>query len=123
MVESVSNIRNEMPLVRQDVALTSVSLISNNSRLPLPPDSSLLSTSPQEIQRQLEDRKEINETMLKLQDNIMEEIKALRSDMARQHNLEREKIEDLNKWRWIVVGAAGLVAWVVSTFTKSFLGR
>lgn len=74
-------------------------------------------------ERQLEDRKEINEMMVKLQDNIMEEIKALRSDMAKQHNLEREKIEDLNKWRWIVVGAAGLVAWVVSTFTKSFLGR
>ena len=74
-------------------------------------------------ERQLEDRKEINETMIKLQDNIMEEIKALRSDMAKQHGLEREKIEDLNKWRWIVVGAAGLVAWIVSTFTKSFLGR
>ena len=74
-------------------------------------------------ERQLEDRKEINETMVKLQDNIMEEIKALRSDMAKQHNLEREKIEDLNKWRWIVVGAAGLVAWIVSTFTKSLLGR
>ena len=74
-------------------------------------------------ERQLEDRKEINETMIKLQDNIMEEIKALRSDMAKQHNLEREKIEDLNKWRWIVVGAAGLVAWIVSTFTKSMLGR
>jgi hypothetical protein len=58
VVESVSNIRNEMPLVRQDVALTSVSLISNNSRLPLPPDSSLLSTSPQEIQRQLERHRE-----------------------------------------------------------------
>lgn len=74
-------------------------------------------------ERQLEDRKEINETMIKLQDNIMEEIKALRSDMARLHNIEREKIEDLNKWRWIVVGGAGLVAWVVSMFTKSFLGR
>ena len=58
VVESVNNIRNEMPLVRQDVALTSVSLISNNSRLPLPPDSSLLSTSPQEIQRQLERHRE-----------------------------------------------------------------
>jgi len=54
VVESVSNIRNDMPLVRQDVALTSVSLISNNSRLLPTPDSSLLSTSPQEIQRQLE---------------------------------------------------------------------
>ena len=58
VVESVSNIRNDMPLVRQDVALTSVSLISNNSRLLPTPDSSLLSTSPQEIQRQLERHRE-----------------------------------------------------------------
>ena len=54
VVESVNSIRNEMPLVRQDIALTSVSLISNNSRIQSTPDSSLLSTSPQEIQRQLE---------------------------------------------------------------------
>ena len=74
-------------------------------------------------ERQLDDRKEINEMMSSLQTNIMEEIKALREDMARQHNLERQKIEDLNKWRWIVVGAAGLVAWVVSTFTKTLLGK
>jgi hypothetical protein len=53
----------------------------------------------------------------------MEEIKALRDDMARQHIIERQKIEDLNKWRWIVVGAAGIVGWLVATFTKTFLGR
>jgi len=74
-------------------------------------------------ERQLEDRKEINETMAKLQDNIMEEIKALRDDMAKQHVIERQKIDDLNKWRWIVVGAAALVAWIVSTFSKSLLGK
>ena len=54
VVESVNSISNDMPLVRQDTALTSVSLISNNSRIQSTPDSSLLSTSPQEIQRQLE---------------------------------------------------------------------
>ena len=74
-------------------------------------------------ERQIEDRKEINEMMSELQTNIMHEIKALREDMARQHSLESQKIEDLNKWRWIVVGAAGLVAWVVSTFSKTLLGK
>lgn len=54
VVESVNSIRNDVPLVRQDVALTPVSLISNNTRIQPTPDSSLLSTSPQEIQRQLE---------------------------------------------------------------------
>lgn len=74
-------------------------------------------------ERQIEDRKEINEMMAELQNNIMEEIKALRDDMAKQHVIERQKIEDLNKWRWIVVGAAGLVAWVVSSFSKVILGK
>ena len=72
-------------------------------------------------ERQVEDRKEINDTMAKLQDNIMEEIKALRDDMDKQHVNERQKIEELNKWRWIVVGAAALVAWVVSTFSKTLV--
>jgi len=54
VVEPVDSIRNDVPLVRQDMALTSVSLISNNTRIQPTPDSSLLSTSPQEIQRQLE---------------------------------------------------------------------
>ena len=58
VVESVNSIKNEMPLVRQDIALTSVSLISNNSRIQSTPDSSLLSTSPQEIQKQLERHRE-----------------------------------------------------------------
>ena len=69
-------------------------------------------------ERQVEDKKEINIMMSELQDNIMEEIKALREDMAKQHTLERQKIDDLNKWRWIVVGAAAFVAWLVSSFAK-----
>lgn len=74
-------------------------------------------------ERQVEDRKEINEMISKLHIDIMDEIKALRDDMAKQHVIERQKIEDLNKWRWIVVGAAGLVAWVVSTFSRMMLGK
>jgi hypothetical protein len=74
-------------------------------------------------ERQVEDRKEINEMMNKLQASIMEEIKALRDDMAKQHIIERQKIEDLNKWRWIVVGAAGIVGWLAATFAKTFLGK
>lgn len=73
--------------------------------------------------RQVEDKKEINNLMSELQNNIMEEIKALRDDMAKQHIIERQKIEDLNKWRWIVVGAAGFVAWVVSILSKVVVGK
>jgi IMP dehydrogenase/GMP reductase len=74
-------------------------------------------------ERQVEDRKEINEMVMMLKATIMQEIKGLRDDMAKQHLIERQKIEDLNKWRWIVVGAAGLVAWVVSLFSKIIFGK
>lgn len=74
-------------------------------------------------ERQVEDRKEINEMISELQTTIMHEIKALRQDMASQHVIERQKIEDLNKWRWIVVGAAGIVGWLAALFTKIVFGK
>ena len=65
-------------------------------------------------ERQIEDRKEINEMMAVLQDNIMKEIKNLRDEMQRQHLIENKKIDELNKWRWIVMGAAAIVGWIIS---------
>jgi hypothetical protein len=65
-------------------------------------------------ERQLEDRKEINEMMAVLQDNIMKEIRSLREEMAKQHVIENKKIDDLNKWRWIVMGAAAIIGWIIS---------
>jgi len=73
-------------------------------------------------ERQNEDRKDLQEMMDDLRSDIMQEIKAMREDMAKQHNIERQKIDDLNKWRWIVVGAAAIVAWIVSSF-KNMIGQ
>ena len=68
-------------------------------------------------ERTIEDRKEINEMMNIMRISIMDEIKALRVDMASQHEVEKKKIEDLNKWRWVVMGAAAVIGWVLSRFT------
>jgi len=38
----------------------------------------------------------------------------LREEMAAQHEIEKQKIEDLNKWRWIVIGGAAVVGWILS---------
>ena len=65
-------------------------------------------------ERQIEDRKEINEMMSVLQDNIMKEIKALRDEMAKQHIIENKKIDELNRWRWFVIGGVAVVSWIVS---------
>ena len=64
--------------------------------------------------RTIEDKKELEQMMSSLQDNIMDEIKAMREDMQRQHEVENKKIEELNKWRWLVMGGAAVVGWIFS---------
>ena len=64
MVQPKSSISSsDMQLVKQDTDLTSKSLISNNSRETPTPDSSLLSTTPEEIQRQLKAWREQQERL------------------------------------------------------------
>ena len=45
--------------------------------------------------------------------NLMK-FKSLRDEMSKQHIIENKKIDDLNRWRWIVMGAAAMLGWVVS---------
>ena len=78
------------------------------------------------VQKLMEDRR--NETNQDLKDvyakitevetKIMDEMHGMREDMKRQHEEERKKIADLDKWRWIVVGAAAIVSWVAATFSN-----
>lgn len=77
------------------------------------------------VQKLMEDRR--NETNHDLKDvyskisevetKIMDEMHAMREEMKKQHEEERKKIADLDKWRWIVVGAAAIVSWVASSFS------
>ena len=65
-------------------------------------------------ERQNDDRNELQAMMDELRVDLLQEIKALREDMAAQHDIEKQKIEDLNKWRWIVIGGAAVVGWILS---------
>jgi len=65
-------------------------------------------------ERQVEDRKEIQAIIDMMRDELMQEIKAMREDMSKQHEIENKKIEELNRWRWIVMGGAAVVGWVIS---------
>lgn len=71
-------------------------------------------------ERQNDDRKELQAMMDELRVDLLQEIKALREDMAAQHNVEKQKIEDLNKWRWLVMGGAVVVGWIISKLGLPF---
>ena len=54
--------------------------------------------------------------MEKSNEKIMEEFKSLRKDMA-DHNLkEKEALDQLLKWKWMVAGGIVALSWLISHF-------
>jgi len=78
------------------------------------------------VQKLMEDRrnetnhdlKDVYSKITEVETKIMDEMHAMREEMKKQHEEERKKIADLDKWRWIVVGAAAIVSWVASSFSQ-----
>ncbi len=64
--------------------------------------------------------REVHRKIEEIEVSIMEEIKALRHEMAAQHEVEKQKIEDLNKWRWLVMGGAVVIGWIISKLGLPF---
>ena len=71
-------------------------------------------------ERTIEDKRELQSMMDDLRTDLLQEMKALREEMAAQHAIEKQKIEDLNKWRWIVMGGAVVVGWILSKLGLPF---
>ena len=64
--------------------------------------------------RTIEDKREIQAMMDELRVDLLQEIKAMREEAQNQHQAQQKKIDELNTWRWFVVGAAAVVGWVIS---------
>ena len=71
-------------------------------------------------ERTIEDKKELQSMMDDLRTDLVQEMKSLREEMAAQHAVEKQKIEDLNKWRWLVMGGAVVVGWIISKLGLPF---
>lgn len=58
--------------------------------------------------------KDFKQELEKLNEKILEEIKAIREDNLEQHKALNEKISKLEKWMWIVTGGAAVVGFLLS---------
>jgi chromosome segregation ATPase len=84
-----------------------------------------LDTTLEKVQRLMEDRRsdtndDLKDVYGKIADTekkLLSEIQSLKTEMKAQHEKENSKIDDLNKWRWFVMGAAGIIGWI---FAKVF---
>lgn len=64
--------------------------------------------------RTIEDKREIQAMMDELRADLLQEIKAMREEAQTQHQAQQKKIDDLNTWRWFVVGGAAVIGWIIS---------
>jgi predicted nucleic acid-binding Zn-ribbon protein len=67
-----------------------------------------------------EDLKDVYKKIDDVEKRIMNEMSELRNQMSRQHEEEKKKISDLDKWRWMVMGGAAVVGWIISKITFPF---
>jgi len=71
-------------------------------------------------ERTIEDKKELQAMMDNLRIDLVQEMKSLREEMAAQHAVEKQKIEELNRWRWLVMGGAVVIGWILSKLGLPF---
>jgi hypothetical protein len=71
-------------------------------------------------ERTIEDKKELQAMMDNLRTDLLQEMKSLREEMAAQHAVEKQKIEELNRWRWLVMGGAVVIGWILSKLGLPF---
>lgn len=71
-------------------------------------------------ERQNDDRKELQAMIDELRADIVQEMKLMREEAAAQHAAQQKKIDELNKWRWVVMGGAMVVGWILSKLGLPF---
>jgi len=74
--------------------------------------------------RRLETEKDIKEIheridtvldkMADSNEKIMEEFKYLRQEMANHNAVEKDKLDQLLKWKWMVAGGIVVISWLIS---------
>ena len=48
---------------------------------------------------------------------VLDELQKLRDEMKKRDQEQNIKIDEINKWRWLVMGGAGVLGWI---FAKVF---
>lgn len=69
--------------------------------------------------RRYENNEEIKDVYARLEASekrLLDEMKQIREDMKEQHEEDQKRIGDIDKWRWMVIGAAAVVGWILNKF-------
>ena len=67
--------------------------------------------------RRYENNEEIKDAHSKIEaseQRILAEIKNIREEMKVQHTLLQDKINDIDRWRWLLIGGAAVVGFLIN---------
>jgi len=66
-----------------------------------------------------EEIKDVYDRIASTEKAVLDEMKSLRAEMKEMNTNQERKIADLDKWRWIVVGGAVVVGWLLSRIAEN----
>jgi CRISPR/Cas system CSM-associated protein Csm4 (group 5 of RAMP superfamily) len=69
------------------------------------------------ISREVSDKVELTER------RIMDEIKALRDEVAKHNQKEDEDLRKILQWKWMVAGGVVVLAWLISNVNMNALSK
>lgn len=68
-----------------------------------------------------EDIKEVYDKLTISENRIMAEINKFREEMKASSAEQQKRLAEIDKWRWVVVGAAGAIGWFLNKIILGFM--
>jgi len=75
--------------------------------------------------RRYENNEDIKEVYLRLSESeqrILQEIKAIREDMKDMNERYNQRISELDRWKWMLMGGAIVVGWILARVATNLQG-
>lgn len=69
-----------------------------------------------------EEIKDVYDRIASSEKSLLEEMKNIRNEMKTIHEETGRKLEDLNRWRWLMIGGAVVVGWFIEKISGFFGG-
>jgi hypothetical protein len=75
--------------------------------------------------RRYENNEDIKDVYIKLAESegrLLEELKAIRSDMKEMNERYEKRISELDRWKWMLMGGAVVAGWLLAKIASNFQG-
>lgn len=69
-----------------------------------------------------EDIKEVYDRLAQSETKLLDELKAIRNDMKEMNERYEKRINELDRWKWMLLGGAVVAGWILSRLAENLQG-